>query len=57
MRGGQNDNDKMSNGDVIKNMFPNIIYEEGFVYVESDTHKNVIMTVREDWWNAPYSGI
>ena len=46
--------ENVTNGDVIKNIFPNIIYEEGYVFVESDTHQKVIMTVQEDWWNAPY---
>lgn len=46
--------DNATNGDVIMAMFPSIKYEEGYVYVKSNIHKNVIMTVREDWWNTPY---
>ena len=46
--------DNATNGDVIKALFHNIKYEEGYVYVKSNTYKNVIMTVREDWWNALY---
>lgn len=48
--------DKMTNGDMIKAMFPNVECREdrlGNVFVISDAQLGYIV-FRESWWNAPY---
>ena len=48
--------DKMTNGDVIKTMFPNAEYgkdELGNTFVISSVQLGYI-AFRECWWNAPY---
>lgn len=48
--------DRMTNGDVIKAMFPNVECREdklGNVFIISDAQLGYIV-LRESWWNAPY---
>lgn len=48
--------DKMTNGDMIKTMFPNAEYgkdELGNMFVISSAQLGYI-AFRECWWNAPY---
>lgn len=48
--------DKMTNGDMIKTMFPNAEYgkdELGNMFVISSAQLGYI-AFRESWWNAPY---
>lgn len=50
--------DKMTNGDMIKTMFPNAEYREdrlGNVFVISDAQLGYIV-FRESWWNSLYKG-
>ena len=50
--------DGMTNGDVIKTMFPNAEYGEdelGNVFVISSAQLGYI-AFRKCWWNAPYKG-
>lgn len=49
--------DKMTNGDMIKAMFPNVEYREdilGNVFIISSAQLGHIV-FRESWWNAPYT--
>ena len=49
--------DKMTNGDMIKTMFPNAEYKEdelGNVFVISSAQLGHI-AFRECWWNSPYT--
>jgi hypothetical protein len=48
--------DKMTNGDMIKAMFPNVECgkdELGNVFIISSSQLGYIV-LRESWWNAPY---
>ena len=54
------DTDKLTNGDMIKAMFPNakiiineILGEKGTVFVNFENPETVIL-FDLDWWNAPY---
>ena len=50
--------DRMTNGDMIKTMFPNAEYKKdilGNVFVISSAQLGHI-AFREIWWNAPYKG-
>lgn len=50
----------LTNGDVVKAMFPNATFYEdthGYGYVYSDVvrcKENYMMTYDKEWWNAPY---
>lgn len=48
---------KMTNGDMIKAMFPNVEYRKdilGNVFIISSAQLGYI-AFRESWWNAPYN--
>lgn len=46
--------DNPTNGDMIKAMFPNVIYQEGFLYQIVNGKQYIFLSVSEYWWNAPY---
>lgn len=43
-----------TNGDMIKAMFPNLIYHEGMNKERIFDRDLIVGDVFNDWWNAPY---
>ena len=44
----------MTNGQSIMAINPNLKFCDGFVFIEENGKREVVMTVNQDWWNAPY---
>lgn len=45
-----------TNGDMIKAMFPDLIYHEGMNKERIFDRDLIVGDVFNDWWNAPYKG-